>query len=193
MADLCTLEQVKIARRGLPDVLDELIEALIPRASAAIDAHVGRHFGIDAAATDRYFELAAYTRDRVVLIDDLSTTPTQAALVDETGVDTTTLTVATDLVLLPRNRPADQPVTMVRLRASAGWDYELRLRGVWGWPQVPGGVREAAIVTVIDWLRDSQGLTPQTPNLLEPGAPPFRGLPQKARDLVRPYRRIGVA
>lgn len=189
----CSRDDVKLARRGLPDALDELIDALIIRASATIDSHTGRRYGLTTTATDRFYLLAPYQRDRVVLIDDLSTTPTQAALVDEDEDDTTTLVVADDLRLLPRNRWSDQPITAVRIHSTAGWDYGLRIRGIWGWPVVPEVVREATVTTVADWLKDGQGLTPQSPNLLEPGMPPFRGLPQKARDLLRPLRRLGVA
>ena len=187
-----SVDDVKVARRGLPDVLDGLVASLLPRASAAIDDHVGRRFNLDLTATDRWFLLPASSVSREVLIDDLADTPTEAALVDASGGDTATLTVASDLVLLPRNRPGDRPIDMVRLRPSVGWGWELRLKGVWGWPSVPDAVREATITTVSDWVKDGQGLTPQSPNLLEPGAPPYRGLPQKARDLLRPYRRIGI-
>jgi hypothetical protein len=186
----CSLDDVKLARRGMPDALDELVEALIPRASAAIDAHVGRRFNLDATASDRWFPIVSHPE---VLIDDLAAAPVQAALVDQDGADSTTLTPLTDLILMPRNRQADEPITSIRFVSTVGWDCELRLRGLWGWPAVPAPVREATIVTVVDWLKDGQGLTPQTANLLEPGAPPFRGLPQKARDLLRPYRRYLVA
>lgn len=188
-----SVDDVKTARRGLPDVLDDLVASLLPRAAAAIDAYAGRQFGRDPSATDRFYLLDPHRATREVLIDDLADTPTEASIVDTAGDTTATLTVATDLVALPRNRRADRPVTALRMRPAAGWGYELRVRGIWGWPAVPEDVREATIATVVDWLKDGQGLTPQTPNLLEPGTPPQRGLPQKARDLVRPHRRLGAA
>jgi hypothetical protein len=46
-------------------------------------------------------------------------------------------------------------------------------------------VIEATIETVIEWLKANQALTQPSPDQFEPGAPPSRGLPLKARTLLR--------
>jgi hypothetical protein len=194
--DLCTTAEVKVARRGLPSSLDTMIDALITRASASIASFTGRQFVIDAGApptaTARIYEMG---NDWTVYIDDLSATPTAVSILDAYGDTLSTLTVASDLVTLPRNRSSAQPITALRLRPSVsnvGPGNELSVTGVWGFPSVPDDVKEACITTVIEWLKDGEGVTPQTPDLFEPGAPPTRGFPVKARDILRRYRNYPV-
>lgn len=191
---LCTLDDVKRYRRGLPDSLDQLIEALIPRASAAIATHTGRQFWKDTAATVRVFETGIGAD---LAIDDLAAAPTVVAVYDYLGALTSTLTVATDVVTRPFNPGTGRPITSLTLRPVYSSLYSsgstVSVTGFWGWPAVPEDVREAAITTVVEWLKESQGLTPQTADPFEPGVPPVRGLPTRARDLLRPFLIIGVA
>lgn len=193
MPDLITISDVKAVRTSLTSASDATINAYITRASAAIIAHCnGRKFVVDDGdpATDRVFSIT----DEIVDIDDLSAAPTAAVILDTYGATYATLTVATDLVLIPRNREDGKPITSVRLRPSVTWapGYELKLTGVWGFPEVPEDVKEATVATVIDWLNAGQGITPQTPDLFDPPGPVTRGLPRRAFDLLAPYRRISV-
>lgn len=192
MADLCTRADVLLERRmSAGTALDSLIDALLPRATAAITSYSKRQFILDGTPSDRYFPMGRLA-DRV-LIDDLSATPTGAVVLDSSGTTVATLTVATDLVTLPRNRATGDPITALGLRPSATAGYELKVTGTWGWPSVPAAVQEAAIATVIYWLKEDQALTLASPEGLDPTQPPNRGLPQKARDLLRPYRTPTIA
>ena len=189
----CSLDDLKTRLRVTHDNFDDLLMRLIAAASEAVDDYCGRKLVADDAVSDRYYLLAPFAREREVLIDDLSAAPTQAAIVDEDGTESATLTVGTDLVMLPRNRESYRPITAVRLRVSAGWGYELRLRGVWGFPAVPEAIREATIETAADWHKNGQAVTTQSPDQFDPGEPPQRRMPLKARDLCRPFRRLGIA
>lgn len=195
----CSLDDIHTVRQDVTaGARDELIMMMIAGATSAIEADpsvAGRQFLIDAAASDRYFPLAGCDRDRIVLIDDLSAAPTQAEVLDADGASVQTLVVATDLVAEPRNRRSSEPITSLRLRSSVtiAHTYELRVRGIWGWPAVPGYIREACVETVVDWMKNHQALTAQSPDAFDPGQPPQRALPQKARDLIRRARNISIA
>lgn len=194
--DLCTLADVKLARpNSVSASRDELIEMLIAHSSHAITRYTGRQFLRDPVATDRYFELAPFTADSVP-IDDLSAEPLEVEMIGRDGLGPTTVSL-TDVVALPRNRDDDQPITRLRLRRTGGLSCgqaDLRVRGVWGFPAVPLTVKLACIVAVVDYLKDAQALTSQSPEQFEPGAPPARGLPLKSRNLLSSYRRrMGMA
>jgi hypothetical protein len=186
---LCTLGDVKLARKGMLDVLDDLVMFEIAAYSAVIADYSGRQFTREPEA-NRFFRMG---RSPEVLIDDLSAIPTEAQVLDAYGNGVATLTVATDLTLLPRTRKAYDPITGLRLLPSVAWGCELRVKGVWGFPAVPPAVRRACVEAVVEALKADSMLTLQSPDQWEPGSPPERGLPLKARDLLRPFRRIGVA
>ncbi len=192
---LCSIDDVKLARRDFTSgALDELIEALIVRASEAVMDYCGRR-PRPLITGDRTFDLARrpyYLEPGEVFIDDLSATPTAAVVLDRDGDIAQTLTVADHLEMLPRNRQSWQPITRVRLRRSAPRPPSgaaLRLTGTWGWPQVPGFMVEATVETVVEWLKGSQAVTAPSPEQFEPGAPPTRSLPLKARMLIGGRRR----
>ncbi len=192
---LCSLDDIKLARQDVTSgARDELMEALIARASALIEKAAERQFTIDQAASDRWYPIIP-TTDRVVRTDDLSAAPTEVQVIDEDGANVYTAVVATDVVTRPRNRRSHEPITSLRLRSAVAMSvsYELRVRGVWGWPAVPDDIREACIETVVDWMKNHQGLTSQSPDQFEPGAFAQRALPLKALDIVRRYRRIPIA
>lgn len=192
---LCTLADITLARQDATGgARDELIEALITRASEALETAAGRQFTLDQTSTSRYFPIV-YSDDRVVRIDDLSDTPTEVEVTDAEGEVIYTATVATDVVLRPRNRRTGEPITSLRLRSSVPMSdsYELRVLGVWGWPVVPGDIREACIEMVIGWMKNHQGLTLQSPDQFDPGGFPQRAMPMKSLDLIRRYRRLPIA
>ena len=193
---LCSLDDVKLVRQDVTGgARDALIEALIARASAAIERAAERQFTIDAGvAADRFFPMVR-NAERSVRIDDLSATPTEVEVINAAGTSVHTATVASDVVTGPRNRRAWEPITSLRLRSAVPMSdyYELRVRGIWGWPAVPDDVREACIETVVDWMKNHQGLTAQSPDQFEPGGLAQRAMPLKALDIVRRYRRITLA
>jgi hypothetical protein len=185
---LISLDDVKTARRGMPAALDDLIDAKIVRASAAIASYCqGRKFAIDAAATERAYPIFG----TFVAIDDLSAPPAVGKVTvwaPWAAAASSTLLTGTDYVLSPRNREPWEPITSIELARSWPPDSELRVEGVWGFPQIPEDIREACIETVVEWLKSDQAITLQSPEQSEIGAPPERGLPLKARDLCRDFR-----
>ncbi len=194
---LCSLGDINLVRTdATAGARDEVKLALIARASVAIERVAkGRQFTIDGAASDRYFPLEDIGREREVFIDDLSAIPTQVEVIDREGESVHTSVVADDVVPQPRNRRSHEPITSLRLRSAVpvGAGYELRVRGVWGWPAVPDDIREACIETVIYWMKNHQGLTVQSPDEFDPGTPPQRALPLKAYQIARNYRHVSVA
>jgi hypothetical protein len=194
--EYCTVAQVKGAH-GIPasdPSFDVVIEDLIPRASRAIDTWCDRRFGKEPAGATRLFDVRGHSRQ--VPIGDLSAAPTSVAVMDENGTTVSTPTVATDLEMLPLVRREDEPITMIRFRPSAaaalGPGAQLAVTGVWGFPQVPLDVADAAIEAVREWLRFTQGVTTVSPLYDDDGVRPSRALPLKARHLLATYRRLVV-
>lgn len=190
---LCTLNDVQVARRGMPSVLDELVEALIRRASAACRTYCkGREFAIVDIETVRYFPIDG----GIVWIGDLAAVPSEVEALDAYGATVATFdpTEGTgDLVYYPRNRTTRDPIRAFGFRPPtrpAG--VEIAVTGTWGHPVIPEDVREACVTAVVEWLKTDQALTVPSPEQFEPGAPPERGLPLKARDLLRPFRDVMV-
>lgn len=205
--DLTTKAAVKVALDTSVTSSDTLIDVLVTRASETVMTWTGRRIRpLDGSATDRYFEAGdAHSYDRAnrrLWVHDLSAAPTQVEILDSAGASYATLVVADDLVLLPRNRETWRPVESLRLRPTASAPapgQEVRVRGIWGWPAIPGDVEMAVILTVKSWLRQPPadlggfdefsgargGFTPT----------PAGGwmLPTAAKQLLRPYRLIGIA
>lgn len=185
---LVSVDQVKRARRDATQgQLDDLIQSLAIRASDAIMDYTGRNMR-PLVVEERIFDFDRRSvRSRSLRVDDLVAAPTAGALLDEDGEVSYTLTLPGDLVLLPRNREPWQPIERVRLRPdvpAVGERDALRLTGTWGWPEIPGFVEEAVIETVVEWLKAHQAVTQPSPDQFEPGTPPSRGLPLKARKLL---------
>jgi hypothetical protein len=150
---------------------------------------------LDTEPTARVFDPIP-VGEREYLIDDLAAAPSAVTIQSAQGTLVATLDVVEDLVLLPRNRQAWEPIRRLRVRPGAsapGVGQTLTVTGLWGWPQVPADVRQAAIDTAIEWLKAHQALSNPSPDQFEPGTPPARALPLTARNLLGPYRRMGVA
>lgn len=186
VADLCTLEEVKVRHR-IKDgdtKWDTLITEWIPAAGAAVEAYAGgQQFSCDDVASTRVYTVTSGE----VIVDNLAAAPTAVALHDRvTGalVEDLTPQVLTD----PRNLPAGgtRPITALTFRTAALPDgAEIHVTGKWGCPNVPLVVREAVIWTVRDWLREAQSVGDEAPDI-EPGAagPAGRGIPARAQMLL---------
>lgn len=191
--DLCTVEQVKAARRDTSTTFDVLTQAMVTAASRRVMTWTGRRITpLDTAATVRSFDAVAV--EGAWRIDDLSAPPTAVTIEDAEGVTVATLDVA-DVVCLPRNRDAWQPIDRLLIRPSAtapAAGQIITVTGLWGWPAIPADVRQAAIETACEWLKLRQALSEPSPDQFEPGTPPIRDLPWIARNMLLPYRRLGV-
>lgn len=202
--DLTTVEVVKLQMEaGGVSSSDNLLQVLTTASSRAIATHLGRQPApLEDTATDREFdERDAWDPERRELwVWDLSAEPTQVEIFDRYGVSTGSLTVADQVALQPRTRPAWAPVERLALLPGVvvpegGY---LRVRGFWGWPSIPEDVVQACVITVRSWLRSAPGGSASY-GYDEGGrvvqATPEGGwmLPIAAKQLLRSHRRIGAA
>jgi hypothetical protein len=190
--DLCNLDDVKkaLGLEASEADWDETIAAWIPRAGEAVADWAGRQFHKDTGVSARVFDADPAIDTRCVFIGDLSDTPSAVEILDTSGAVAATLNVAADVKLLPRVRTGDRPIRMLELRPSAPRllpGQELRVTGVWGWPQIPAAAREATVEVIREWLRYAQAVSNQAPEAEDAGFT-ARGLPLKARRLLAPHR-----
>jgi len=137
---------------GIADSVDDaVLAAVLDQASRDIDNYCGRVFNQSTAATARY-----YTAQRAgeLLIADcvsLSAVATDADG-DRTYEDTW---AATDYDLLPENAAAEsepEPYTTIAVAPDGDYAFPVgvrkgvKLTGVWGWPAVPGAVKQACLL-----------------------------------------------
>ena len=199
-SDLCTLSdfreisEVNISDRGR----DELVQNLIPVASAVINDYCRRELGYSGTATRRFNVMGS-----IVDLDpyDLQSVGT-ATLNPETSTPQT-LTATTDYILQPVGAPQGayqylelNPVSAVSwssTRAYYGYGF-IDITGVWGMGTVPPAVRMACVRTVESWLDRAQANYGPADLLDEPRGvlPQFDsayGVPPGARMLLRPYKR----
>lgn len=161
----CTPEELK-SRAGITNTDDDAeILAACTAVARAIDKHCGRHFFRHTRtrtfeATDLY----------CLTIPDLVSVATLKTDTDGDGVYETTWTTA-DYQLTPwdaADEAEPEPYTGIEAIGSLtfpvlyGWTPAVRrnrvqLAGVWGWPAVPEGVKEAAKILAEDtWkLKDA--------------------------------------
>lgn len=199
-SSLCSVADVKATDvAGLANVgtdLDSLIADVIVEASRMILAHTGRRFApTDTDPTVRLHEMGGAWRSREIPVTDLAAAPTLVRVLEQDAATLVQSLAATDYVALPLNREAWEPITTLRLLETApvGPGLVLEVTGRHGWPEIPADVRRAAIITVVAWLRNDRALTNQSPDQFEPGSPPQRALPLAAVDILRLYRRPGLA
>lgn len=192
--DLCTVADVRSARRDTVATFDVLIQSMITDASSLIMEYAGRRIRpLDGSPSARTFEALGGPD---LWIDDLSATPTGVQILDAAGDVQTTLVIADDVVAIPRNRHSWEPIDRLRLRASAprpARGQEVVVTGLWGWPSVPGFVRRLCVDAVVEWMKSSAALTQQSPDQFEPGSPPARALPLSTRTALNSIRRLGAA
>ncbi len=188
--DLCTVEQVKAARRDSSDAFDGLTQAMITAASQRVMTWTGRRIRpLDDTPTARSF--AAVAVEGSWRIDDLSAPPTAVAIENVDGATAATLDVA-DVVCLPRNREAWRPIDQLRVRprATTPSPGQVLVVTACGLAAIPRRCRQRD-ETACEWLKLRRHSATE-PDQFEPGTPPIRDLPWIARNLLLPYRRLGV-
>lgn len=161
MTDYCTTAELKaelgIATLDTDD--DALIAASIAAAKTQIDAYCGRRFDIDGSVVAR--ELYACDPCSVDLHDQPGDGPTvDIATVtglivktdeDQDGTFETTLTIAADFLLLPRNAAADgfgfSAIQAVNGAAFPCGEFPgVQVTAKFGFPSVPADVKKASLV-----------------------------------------------
>jgi hypothetical protein len=144
-----TLAEVKSALQITDSFDDTKLEMAVESASRLIDGHAQRVFYSVGSATRYYVANDAWTVD----IDDLQSLTTLQTSDNADNVFDTTWT-ATDYQLEPLNGYSSgltTPYTRIRAKGdyyfpSAEGEALVKLVGVFGWPSIPTGIRQAAII-----------------------------------------------
>jgi hypothetical protein len=120
------------------------------------DGREFKRFDSTSSPTIRMFDVGIEAQTYMPFrIGDLSTTPTLVRILDKDGTARAAVATA-DMVLYPRNRKPWQPITQIQFTTDVicpYWTDSIEITGVWGFPSVPGGVRQAvldAVVATID-------------------------------------------
>lgn len=196
LGDLCTLEDVKRAHGLTTDVYDAAIVQYITEASDAVHRACRPRILIrDTTASDRYYT-ARDAVDGELLIDDLTAEPTAVAFLTAAGEISWTLNIPADVIAEPRNRDASEPITSLRFRPSVPavtTAAEIRVTGVWGFPQIPDSAVNATIEAVRHWLRTTQAVSTQAPETDDTGRAAIAALPSRSREMLKPLRGLRVA
>lgn len=190
----CTLAEIKAAMRLTDSVDDTLLEKSVEGASRRIDGYCGRFF----YQTTKTIEF--YTRNSYRLaVPDLYSLTTLKTDNDGNGTFEITWTLNTDYILEPldhdlQNRPYRA------ISAVGGKTFPLflppdppttQIVGVWGWPSVPHDVREACVLLGMrQFARYNAALGVVG---FADMAITVRAVDPDVRDLLQPYRVIGVA
>ena len=141
--------------------------------SRYIEGKLGRFFNQDAEDVARVYVPPASVS--AIWIDDLSAAPTTVKL-DTDGDNTFSATLeSTDYDLLPLNAakgPEPRPYT--RIGMTAWGDYgcfvrgqRVEITGKWGWPAVPGAIKQATIHLTAILRLESPRATRRIPELGE--------------------------
>lgn len=193
--DLCTLIEVKEAGRISQSTSDARIERFITAASRALRRWSGREFApVSDQPQTRTFDVGRWAAGRELPIGDLAATPTAVTVLDAQGVLLYTVTVATELVLLPLVREPDEPITALRFRPGVPLApaCQVTVTGEWGFPAVPADVKEACVAMVREWLRSTQDRARAEGAVDETADPNTRAVPYFVRTLLRDYRGVHV-
>lgn len=86
---------------------------------------------------------------KIIWVGDLSSF-TAVRILDRDGILVETVLTG-DITPLPRNRPVWEPIRALRFSADVGGlreDYQIEVTGNWGFPSVPGNVRQAVLEAV---------------------------------------------
>lgn len=152
MAEYCTVNELKETLvLQSESFADDNITVAIIAASRAIDHFTDRRFDVDQIDQIRY-----YTPDNpgIVWVNDLVTLTGLATDDQGNGTFTQPWVANTDFVLEPLNAPADgRPYTSVRVNGArtslylpAQYERSVRVTGRFGWPEVPGPVKQATLM-----------------------------------------------
>lgn len=137
-------------RLGITDTTDDtVLTSILTGVCRAIDEYCGQRFYRDSADQTRYY--TAEWND-CLFLEPLVSVTTLAT--DDDGDRTYENTwAATDYDLLPFNASSDgTPYTMIQVTPDGDYSFPegvrkgVKIIGVFGWPSVPTGVTEAALL-----------------------------------------------
>lgn len=187
----CTTAQVTAYLGNTTSNDDTLIDALIPRAQAAIDAYCHRSFKATSDTT-RTFDADRNTDGPLLYFDE-----DLASITTVTNGDGSTI-ASTKYVTEPRNRT---PYCAIKLLVSSGlvWEYDsnndpegaIAITGKWAWSETANSDIEHACIRLTGFYyrqRDAQvydvTATPELGIITVP-----QGIPKDVREIIDQYRR----
>jgi hypothetical protein len=181
-------------------ILNDIVTAV----SRQIDRHCGRHFYRDGTTGEpvaRYFEVDDPCELELGVFNDLVSVT--SLKVDSTGDGTYDSTI-TNYVLCPKGAatraPVPEPYTEIELLTgttfplgvTTGREYLIEVAGVWGWPEVPAEITQAARILVHEMakVQDAPLGLVGSPEFGMSRVPGY--MPRHARELLAPYRHPDV-
>ena len=193
----CTLAEVKAALRLTDSVDDTLLEKSIEGASRRIDGYCGRFFYQSSSTVVTFFASNAYR----LPVQDIATTTGLIVKTDNDGDGTfeTTWTLNTDYLVEPHNAVLNQRPYRA-ITAIGGKTFPMffipneagvQVTADWGWDNVPHDIREACVLlSMRQFARYNAALGVMA---FADMAITVRAVDPDVRDLLSPYRLIGVA
>lgn len=201
----CLLAEVKSAARISDSTDDSLLENCIEAASRRIDGYVGRFFYQNTATiklylTDTSIITPTSYNSYVLQTDDLVSITSLKT--DDAGDSTFSNTwSAPDYRLEPLNSIAlSRPFRKV-IATNTGKSFPVlvappmpgvQIEGVWGWPAIPDDIREACILMSLR-LFSRYNAPLGVLGFGEIGTVSVRAVDPDIRDILNPYRLIGLA
>lgn len=137
------------------------LDTALDAASRLVEDITGRTFYVDGSTSTRDYWPDDY---RTVTVGDISTLTGVVLQTDEDDDGTfETTRSASDYQVLPVNNPSalGRPWTKLRIVGTSsslfrvcGYHSPIRVTATWGWPAVPGAVKEATLIAAANlWKR----------------------------------------
>lgn len=195
--DLCTLAQVRAARgtTASDTTQDTLVQDFITDASVLIMSDYGQEFAPANTTATRKFLL--HGGEDLVNLWPYSLQSATTVVLDSDLA--TTITLATTDYKLRPTPPRDGIYDTLDLLGYSGIssaanppDREVSITGTWGYPTVPLEAKRACITTVVHWLNVNTATFPHADDSPDSMAPPKRGIPNEAREMLARFKRVWV-
>jgi hypothetical protein len=167
-------------------------------------SEAGREFkrvDTTSSATVRVFPIDTLGFNRYVQIDDLSAAPTLVRIMASDWVTPVATVSTSEYTVYPLTREPWAPITAIQLASTVirpQYGQRLEVTGVWGFPAIPGDLRQAVLDEVANVMnRDvehyAQDLSPVTAGagqnvVVFGGRPSFLPANPKSLSIFRRYR-----
>lgn len=193
--DLTTVDNVRAFLQipGQDTEQDQIIAALIKRASAVIEQYAGREF---APRPDLEARTFTYNGRRVLMLGsyDLRAVDT---ITDYAGESSQRALTTDEYLLEPASSRTGTYQWITFPRRSRPWadryPRRVTVTGLWGMASVPPDVEDACIKTVGNWLKRDVSAFSRTYNLDEGHTERPDAIPAAVTAILAPYRSVPVA
>lgn len=188
-SDLCTVQEVRdYLQIPTGDTeQDTVIQALVTRASVAINHHCDRRFLPVETAAVKTFE---YPGDGVLSVAPYDIQSVTLVRLDPDLSPPTTL-AATQYRLFPYPATDGGVYSGLLLRCIRG-ERLVEVTGTFGWSSIPEHVKQAAIVTVGTWMRRDVAAFSTVFKLDEDAVERPEALPSAVRGMLTDFKRRHV-